>query len=124
MWWLTHRLSIISAGDFVVDGDIDLQFHLSDFPYSPSNIDTTHVSPPIQNSPSSFTSADWNEDINAMFLPPVIFKSEQTQKRKSITSHRLLTSHEIIKQKFELENKKLLKQTKYSTGVNVNAFYL
>ena len=47
-----------------------------------------------------------------MFLPAAPKQSEQKQKRKPITSHRLLTSHEVIKQKLELETKKRLKQSK------------
>ena len=43
-------------------------------------------------------SGDWNEDINTLFdLPPPPIK--ETKKKKGLTSHRLLTSDQIIKEK-------------------------
>lgn len=89
---------LLNSGDFIVEGEID----------------TDLLEPVIPE-----TTANWNSEVEAIFLPPDINALPTTDKpqsgRKSITSHRLLTSSDIIAEKKELEKRKTEKRSRWKT---------
>ena len=63
------------------------------------------------------TTADWNVEINNVFLPKTPSPSEKPEKKKTkITHHRLLTSCEVIREKREAAEKKTKKENKNLRG--------
>ena len=64
---------------------------------------------------SSTLNADWNNDVENLFKPPKANRPVKPGPRKSLTSHRILTSDGIISQKKEAKEKKeRLKQQKHA----------
>ena len=71
---------------------------------------TPEVTPEVPIS-SSGDCADWNFEINNLFLPQTPSPTEKQIKKKKINSnHRLLTSSEIIQEKKEAAEKKIKKE--------------
>lgn len=115
-------LDLLSSGAFVVDAEINQEciqvadecglLSVSDnLIYNPGV--NQEMSPSVSDSATPLVpSANWNEDIDSIFLPPSSNMPTVKQKRKSITSHRLLTSDEIIQEKLAMEMKRNQKQNK------------
>ena len=67
------------------------------------------------------TIANWNQEVEALFLPPDINASsvqahdKPQSGRKSVKLNRLLTSSDIIAEKRELEKRKLEKTSRRKT---------
>lgn len=87
-------LDLINSGDLIVEGEID----------------SSQFVDPVLNQPALDTVANWNQEIEAMFLPPTVSsdvkKSSPRVRKGPVTSHRLLTSLDIIAEKEKLEERK------------------
>lgn len=125
-------LDLLSSGDFVINGDITAPMpevlttsassDLSTFE-DVSN-ETEEVVSVMDSTPSEQANmtpeANWNFDVEAMFLPQTVSQSISTPVscRKSIKTHRLLTSLEVLQEKRSMELKKQSKRSKVRKDSN------
>ena len=71
----------------------------------------------VQSDPETSNFVSWNADLESIFNVPLLSHTvSENKKRKSLSSHRLLTSDEIIKENVQAAENKIKKKWKKSRG--------